>query len=65
MDKLLLVLSLFTIPGSLLIVAGLSNLTSIKEEKDEILYKIAVFLRFTSIFSLVLAILSIIIYFVN
>lgn len=63
MDKLLLVLSLFTLPGSILILSALSNLSSIDREESELAYKVAIFVRFTSIISTVFAIIGIIAYF--
>jgi hypothetical protein len=65
MDKLLLVLSILTLPGTLLLITGLADLSTVKEEKDKITYNIAVFLRFTSILTLALAIFGIIAYILN
>ena len=65
MDKLLLVLSILTLPGTLLLITGLADLSTVKEEKDKITYNIAVFLRFTSILTLSLSIFGIIAYILN
>ena len=65
MDKILLVLSLFTLPGSVFMIAGLSDLSSVKDENNGLTYKIGTFLRFTSIFSLAFSILGIVAYFIK
>ena len=65
MDKLLLVLSILTLPGTLLLITGLANLSTVKEEKNKITYNVAVFLRFTSILTLAFAVFGIIAYFIK